>query len=327
MGKETIYKNEELYNIMSALGIENDLEGLRYGQVIIATDADYRRHAHPQPPADLLPELLRGAGHARARPLPRDPAVPRAQQEGRPCTATAQASAMPPSAGAQGPRDHALQGPGRDQPEEFGRSSAPTCASSASTCRPSRQCQRSWSSTWARTPPSVASSSCRTSSATSNRASDIREGMMAYVKKIFNENYLYYAVLRHQGPGRSPTSRTGSSRCSGGYSTRSSRWTTASSIRWPTSSDIACSTIPTATPRSIPPSSSSRTRNSSSTSRATSATSRPATRPRPRATSSAGSRPRQGSPVQAQDHRVRRILRRPQQRAGRLSRRKFPSSL
>jgi topoisomerase-4 subunit B len=40
MGKETVYKNEELYNIMSALGIENGLDGLRYGKVVIATDAD-----------------------------------------------------------------------------------------------------------------------------------------------------------------------------------------------------------------------------------------------------------------------------------------------
>jgi topoisomerase-4 subunit B len=35
-----IYKNEELYNLMMALGIENDIEGLRYGKIIIATDAD-----------------------------------------------------------------------------------------------------------------------------------------------------------------------------------------------------------------------------------------------------------------------------------------------
>lgn len=35
-----IYKNEELYNIMVALGIENGIEGLRYGKVVIATDAD-----------------------------------------------------------------------------------------------------------------------------------------------------------------------------------------------------------------------------------------------------------------------------------------------
>ncbi len=36
-----IYKNEELYNLMMALGIENGIEGLRYGKVVIATDADY----------------------------------------------------------------------------------------------------------------------------------------------------------------------------------------------------------------------------------------------------------------------------------------------
>jgi topoisomerase IV subunit B len=35
-----IYKNEELYNLMIALGMENGIEGLRYGKVIIATDAD-----------------------------------------------------------------------------------------------------------------------------------------------------------------------------------------------------------------------------------------------------------------------------------------------
>jgi len=35
-----IYKNAELYNMMMALGIENDLEGLRYSKIIIATDAD-----------------------------------------------------------------------------------------------------------------------------------------------------------------------------------------------------------------------------------------------------------------------------------------------
>ncbi|MBA3685273.1 MAG: type IIA DNA topoisomerase subunit B [Planctomycetes bacterium] len=40
LGRDTVYKNVELYNIMSALGIENGLEGLRYNKVIIATDAD-----------------------------------------------------------------------------------------------------------------------------------------------------------------------------------------------------------------------------------------------------------------------------------------------
>lgn len=39
--KADIYRNEELYNMMMALGIENGIESLRYGKIIIATDADY----------------------------------------------------------------------------------------------------------------------------------------------------------------------------------------------------------------------------------------------------------------------------------------------
>ena len=35
-----IYRNEELFNLMTALGIENDISGLRYSKIIIATDAD-----------------------------------------------------------------------------------------------------------------------------------------------------------------------------------------------------------------------------------------------------------------------------------------------
>mgnify|MGYP000852044733 FL=1 len=38
--KADIYKNAELYNMMMALGIENDIEGLRYAKIVIATDAD-----------------------------------------------------------------------------------------------------------------------------------------------------------------------------------------------------------------------------------------------------------------------------------------------
>ncbi len=38
--KAAIYKNEELFGIMMALGIEDDVENLRYNRVVIATDAD-----------------------------------------------------------------------------------------------------------------------------------------------------------------------------------------------------------------------------------------------------------------------------------------------
>ncbi|MDR0562426.1 MAG: type IIA DNA topoisomerase subunit B [Spirochaetaceae bacterium] len=39
--RASIYKNEELYNMMMALGIENDISGLRYARIVIATDADF----------------------------------------------------------------------------------------------------------------------------------------------------------------------------------------------------------------------------------------------------------------------------------------------
>jgi topoisomerase-4 subunit B len=39
-GRAEIYKNEELYNLMMALGIEENLDALRYNRVVIATDAD-----------------------------------------------------------------------------------------------------------------------------------------------------------------------------------------------------------------------------------------------------------------------------------------------
>ncbi len=39
--KAAIYKNEELYSMMMALGIEDDVENLRYAKIVIATDADY----------------------------------------------------------------------------------------------------------------------------------------------------------------------------------------------------------------------------------------------------------------------------------------------
>jgi DNA gyrase subunit B/topoisomerase-4 subunit B len=40
MKLDQLYKNEEMYNLMSALNIEEDLANLRYGKVILATDAD-----------------------------------------------------------------------------------------------------------------------------------------------------------------------------------------------------------------------------------------------------------------------------------------------
>jgi len=38
--RDIVYKNDEMYNLMRALDIEDNLEGLRYEKVILATDAD-----------------------------------------------------------------------------------------------------------------------------------------------------------------------------------------------------------------------------------------------------------------------------------------------
>ena len=40
MKLEQLYKNEEMYNLMSALNVEEDLSNLRYSKIILATDAD-----------------------------------------------------------------------------------------------------------------------------------------------------------------------------------------------------------------------------------------------------------------------------------------------
>ncbi|MGE3954629.1 MAG: DNA topoisomerase IV subunit B [Parachlamydiales bacterium] len=38
--RDQLYKNEEMYNLMMALGIEDEIEALRYHKIVLATDAD-----------------------------------------------------------------------------------------------------------------------------------------------------------------------------------------------------------------------------------------------------------------------------------------------
>ena len=38
--RAALYKNDELYNLMRALNVEESIDGLRYEKVILATDAD-----------------------------------------------------------------------------------------------------------------------------------------------------------------------------------------------------------------------------------------------------------------------------------------------
>ncbi len=80
--RDAIYKNEELYNLMRALGIEDGIEGLRYAKVVIATDADVDgMHIRNL----LLTYFLRYFEELvdqGPRLHPRDAALPRPQQEG-----------------------------------------------------------------------------------------------------------------------------------------------------------------------------------------------------------------------------------------------------
>ena len=38
--RDVMYKNDEMYNLMQALNVEDNTEGLRYEKVILATNAD-----------------------------------------------------------------------------------------------------------------------------------------------------------------------------------------------------------------------------------------------------------------------------------------------
>ena len=78
--RDTVYKNEELYNIMRALGIEDGLDGLRYNKGHRRNGCGRGRHAHPEPAPHVLPPLLRAVRPPGPPPYPGDAALPRAHQ-------------------------------------------------------------------------------------------------------------------------------------------------------------------------------------------------------------------------------------------------------
>jgi topoisomerase-4 subunit B len=114
--REAVYKNEELYNIMRALGVEDGIDGLRYNKVVIATDADVDgMHIRNL----LLTYFLRyfeelvvtGHVYILETPLFRV----RNKKETRYCYS--ESRARPGDRARSRRRGHALQGAGRDQPE------------------------------------------------------------------------------------------------------------------------------------------------------------------------------------------------------------------
>ena len=114
--RDTVYKNEELYNIMRALGIEDGLEGLRYNKVIIATDADvdgmHIRNLLLTYFLHYFEELvLKGHVYLLETPLFR------VRDKNETVYCYSEAGAGRGHGPLDGRRGHAVQGPGRDQPE------------------------------------------------------------------------------------------------------------------------------------------------------------------------------------------------------------------
>ena len=124
-----MYKNDEMYNLMQALNVEDNTEGLRYEKVILATDADvdgmhirnlmityffkfFEQLVHDGHVYVLETPLFRVRNKARDDLLLQRSGTGRGVHEAR------------RQAG-----DHALQRPGRNQPERIrSNSSARKCA-------------------------------------------------------------------------------------------------------------------------------------------------------------------------------------------------------
>jgi topoisomerase IV subunit B len=150
--RDAIYKNEELYNIMRALGIEDGIEGLRYNKVVIATDADvdgmHIRNLLLTYFLRYFEELVVRGTSTSSRRRSSASATSR-----RRSTATARPSATPPWNGSRTPEVTRFKGLGEISPKEFKQfigDDDPLVPVDAGQ-RWARSSGR-WSSSWARTP-------------------------------------------------------------------------------------------------------------------------------------------------------------------------------
>ncbi|MFP8875973.1 MAG: toprim domain-containing protein, partial [Myxococcota bacterium] len=118
--RDVIYKNEELYNVMRALGVEDGIEGLRYAKVVIATDADvdgmHIRNLLLTYFLRYFEELvLRGHLYILETPLFRV----RNKQDTRYCYSDTERAEA--EASIRGPEVTRFKGLGEISPQEFGR--------------------------------------------------------------------------------------------------------------------------------------------------------------------------------------------------------------
>ena len=116
--RDIVYKNDEMYNLMRSLDIEDNLEGLRYEKVILATDADVDGLHIRNLLITYFFRFFDQLVHDGASVCAGDAAVPRAQQGADDLLLLrGRARRRGNEARRQEPRDHAVQGPGRNQPD------------------------------------------------------------------------------------------------------------------------------------------------------------------------------------------------------------------
>ena len=162
-----MYKNEELYNMMRALGIEDGLEGLRYNKVVIATDADvdgmHIRNLLLTYFLHYFEELvLKGHVYILETPLFRV----RNKKETRYCYSEKERDARPMER-SRATRSRASRAWARSRPSEFGQFiGADIRLVPVQRQSMGEACTRPSSSSWARTRPNGASTSSTTSSPT-----------------------------------------------------------------------------------------------------------------------------------------------------------------
>jgi topoisomerase IV subunit B len=117
--RDVMYKNDEMYNLMQALNVEDNTEGLRYDKVILATDADvdgmHIRNLMITYFFRFFEQLVHdGHVYVLETPLFRV----RNKAETIYCYSEAERDAAVTKLGRQA-RDHAVQRPGRNQPERI----------------------------------------------------------------------------------------------------------------------------------------------------------------------------------------------------------------
>ena len=161
--RDAVYKNDELYNLMRSLDIEDSLEGLRYEKVILATDADvdglHIRNLLITYFFRFFDQLVHdGHLHVLETPLFRA----RDKEQTIYCYSEAERDGAAAEAG-QELRGHAVQGPGRNLAARVQAIHRQADAPEPGGIRAqARRRPASWAFTWARTPRSARITSWKT---------------------------------------------------------------------------------------------------------------------------------------------------------------------